>query len=182
MALEYGLKAYQFDSTNYFVTEKIASSYFYLRRYEDAIRYYLKPYGGGASKEILLNNNDYRVSYAYWALGDQEEALFYINGYKDYCIKTIELGRSHASNYYAYYDLAAIYCFLGETENAYRNLRIFNKKERIPLWWATLIKDDPLFDNIRDEPEFQQIVHNTQAKYQAEYERVRKWLEENDLL
>jgi molybdopterin converting factor small subunit len=37
-----------------------------------------------------------------------------------------------------------------------------------------------LFDNIRAEPEFQQIVRDVEAKYQAEYERVRKWLEEND--
>ena len=28
---------------------------------------------------------------------------------------------------------------------------------------------------INDEPEFQQIVHNVEAKYQAEHERVRKW-------
>jgi molybdopterin converting factor small subunit len=40
----------------------------------------------------------------------------------------------------------------------------------------------PVFDNIKDEPEFQQIVRDVEAKYQAEHERVRKWLEENDML
>jgi len=39
-----------------------------------------------------------------------------------------------------------------------------------------------LFDSIRDEPEFQQIVRDLEAKYQAEHERVRQWLEENDML
>ncbi|MEA3462953.1 MAG: hypothetical protein U9R49_13785, partial [Bacteroidota bacterium] len=134
------------------------------------------------SAELRLNQLDYRIGVAYWSLGDHEEALLYINNYKDHCIKSIELGRRHATEYYAYYDLAGISCLMGETEKAYENLRVFNQKERIPLWWATLIKHDPLFDNIRDEPEFQQIVHNTEAKYQAEYERVQKWLEENDLL
>ena len=43
-------------------------------------------------------------------------------------------------------------------------------------------KNDPLFDSIRDEPEFQQIVRDMEAKYQAEHERVRQWLEENDML
>ena len=38
-------------------------------------------------------------------------------------------------------------------------------------------KDDPLFNSIRNEPEFQQIVKDIEAKYQAEHERVRKWLE-----
>jgi molybdopterin converting factor small subunit len=39
-----------------------------------------------------------------------------------------------------------------------------------------------LFDNIRDETEFQQIVKDVEAKYQAEHEKVRKWLEENGML
>ena len=45
-----------------------------------------------------------------------------------------------------------------------------------------LIKNDPLFNSIRNEPEFQQIVRDVEAKYQAEHERVRKWLEEQGKL
>ncbi len=43
------------------------------------------------------------------------------------------------------------------------------------------IKDDPLFDSLRDEPEFQQIVRDVEANYQAEHERVREWLEEQGM-
>ena len=50
------------------------------------------------------------------------------------------------------------------------------------LWVTGNIKDDPMFSSIRDEPEFQQIVNDVEAKYQAEHERVRQWLEENDML
>jgi len=38
-----------------------------------------------------------------------------------------------------------------------------------------------LFDSIREEERFQKILLNMEAKYQAEHERVRKWLEEQDL-
>jgi hypothetical protein len=44
------------------------------------------------------------------------------------------------------------------------------------------IKDEPLFKYIRDEPEFRKIVSDPEAKYLAEHERVRKWLEENKKL
>ena len=44
------------------------------------------------------------------------------------------------------------------------------------------IKNNPLFDTIRNEPEFEQIVRDIEAKYQAEHERVRKWLKERDML
>jgi hypothetical protein len=37
-------------------------------------------------------------------------------------------------------------------------------------------------DNIRHEPEFPQNVQDIKAKYQSEHERVRQWLEDNDLL
>ena len=47
---------------------------------------------------------------------------------------------------------------------------------------TTLIKNDPIFDSIRNEPEFQQIVRDVEAKYQAEHERVKKWLEEQGML
>jgi hypothetical protein len=75
-----------------------------------------------------------------------------------------------------------VYAFRGEKDRAYENLRLFNELERIPLWWLDLFRIDPLFDPIRDEPEFQQILRDVEAKYQAEHERVRQWLEENDML
>lgn len=37
-------------------------------------------------------------------------------------------------------------------------------------------------DSIRDKPKFQQIVCDVEAKYQTEHERVKQWLEENNML
>jgi hypothetical protein len=81
-----------------------------------------------------------------------------------------------------YYDLAAVYAFTGETDEALANLQMFNQRLRMPLWVVTLIKNDPLLNSIRNEPEFQQIVRDIEVKYQAEHERVRKWLEEQGML
>jgi hypothetical protein len=39
---------------------------------------------------------------------------------------------------------------------------------------SMLMKTDPLFNSIRNEPEFQQIAKDIEAKYLAEHERVRK--------
>jgi hypothetical protein len=75
-----------------------------------------------------------------------------------------------------------LYAFRGEKEKAYENLRIFNQIEEVPYWMPGLIRSDELFESIRDEPEFQQIVRDVEAKYQASHERVRQWLEGNDML
>ncbi len=53
--------------------------------------------------------------------------------------------------------------------------------EFLPEWWTSLAKTDPLFDSIRSEDHFQKILQNMIVKNQAEYERVRKWLEENKM-
>jgi hypothetical protein len=50
------------------------------------------------------------------------------------------------------------------------------------LWWVSLAKHDPLFDSIRNEERFQKILQNMGKKYQAEHERVKKWLMEQGML
>jgi len=94
----------------------------------------------------------------------------------------VKLSRGMSVQLLSYYDIAAGHAFRGERDKAYENLKIFNQKQIMPLWAVTLIKVDPLFDSIRDEPEFQQIARDIEAKYQAEHERVRKWLEEQGML
>ena len=41
---------------------------------------------------------------------------------------------------------------------------------------------DPLFESIRQEDRFQKLFRVMEDKYQTEHERVRKWLEENEML
>jgi hypothetical protein len=50
------------------------------------------------------------------------------------------------------------------------------------LWWVTLIEKDPLFNSIRNEPEFQQIVIEVEARYQSEHKRVIKWMKEKGVV
>jgi hypothetical protein len=94
----------------------------------------------------------------------------------------IDSKRLFAQTLYPYYDLAGVFAFRGDKIKSYENLRIFNQRKIEALWMVMLIKTDPLFNSIRNEPEFQQIVRDVEAKYQAEHERVRKWLEEQGML
>jgi hypothetical protein len=114
--------------------------------------------------------------------GYKKEAEYFFNEQIKYSNRINELKRPE-NGLYTYYDLAGVYAFRGDKEKAYENLKIFNQKQiRMSLWVVTYIKNDPLFNSIRNESEFQQIARDIEAKYQAEHERVRKWLEENNLL
>jgi len=124
----------------------------------------------------------HRIAYAYSINGLTEKAEFYFDKQIEYSLAMINLNRLWAQYYFPYYDLAGVYAFRGEKESAYENLRAFNELKEVPYWMVVLIKRDPLFYSIRDEPEFQQIVRDVEVKYQASHERVRQWLEENDML
>jgi hypothetical protein len=120
------------------------------------------------------------IGYAFWANGFKEKAEYYFNKALERNIAMIELGRPFAD--LTPFSLAAFYAFSGDKDKAFENLRLINQKQRMPLYLIKEFRYNPLFDNIRDESEFQQIVRDVEAKYQAEHERVKKWLEENDML
>ena len=174
--------AYAIDSTNIGVLQNMGSNYMYLGQHEESLVYFKKYVDqlkllGGTSINIM-----HRIGYAYWQAGHFEEAEYYFDKQIETCNGLIELDRPQAQNANVYYDLAGVYAFRGEKDKAYENLEIFNQKESMYSAMVTMMKNDPMFNSIRDEPEFQQIVRDVEAKFQAEHERIRQWLEENDML
>jgi len=157
-------------------------NYMFNGQFEEALRYYAIFYETLKSIDQLSVNNMHRIAYVYWQKGFREEAEYYFNEQIKYSNRDNELGQLMSQLLYTYYDLAGTYSFRGEKKKAYENLRIFNQRQIELRWMVTLIKNDPLFDSIRGEPEFQQIIKDVEAKYQTEHERVRQWLEENDML
>jgi len=182
-ALKQYTKGYKIDTSDNEILHQIAWHYMNLGQFEESLIYYRK----WLEKEEQSTYSDYnilhRVGYVLWQNGFKEEAKYYLNEQKEYCDRLNDLGQLQSSNKYTYYDLAGIYAFLGDREKAYENLRIFNQKEN-EQWFGfgKTIKNDPLFNSIRDDPEFQQIAKDVEAKCLAEHERIRKWLEENEML
>jgi hypothetical protein len=122
------------------------------------------------------------IGYAYWRNGFKKEARYYYDTVLAVYDEMLELGRHPFQDFTTFHSLAAIHTFLGDNEKAYEYLRLFNQRQRMPLYMIKEIKNNPLFDNIRDESEFQQIVEDVETKYKTEHERVKNWLDENDML
>ncbi len=146
-------------------------------RYLDAANYVEESKKTGA----LTLQGSHRIGYAFWQAGKRKKAEYYFNQQISYSEESIKLNRITAQRKVAQYDLAGTYAFLGDKVKAYRYLDESDKKNTYPLWWITLIKNDPMFNNIRNEERFQKIQRNMESKYIAEHERVRKWLEEQGM-
>ena len=177
-SIEFEVKGYAIDSTYYGILYDMGNDYSWLGKYKESLKYFKKYYERLKTQVKLNTIGMHRIGYAYWENGDKEKAEYFFNKQIEYCNRKIELKRPGGEGLNTYYDLAGVYAFRGEKDKAYKNLRIYNKSQAIDFVMLMLIKSDPLFNNIRNEPEFQQIVKDLEAKYQAEHERVRTWLEE----
>ena len=181
-SIEFYKKSYQIDSSNISIQWSLGSNYMILGQHEEALKCFKKYY----EKLIIVSAASilgiHRLGWAYWQNGYKEKADYYFNEQINYCKKLNEMDRVLVLPYREFYDLAGVYAFRGEKVKAYENLRICNKQQMMPLWVIVYFKNDPLFNSIRNEPEFRQIVRDVEAKYQAEHERVRKWLEEQGTL
>jgi TolB-like protein/Tfp pilus assembly protein PilF len=182
-AIALGERYYALNASSTSILISLGKLHMFLGQYEESLAYIFR-YVERLEEIGSVDINDMaEVGYIYWQNGYREEAEYYLQKQINYCKSMIELGRAYADLFFlTYYDLAAVYAFKGEKDKAYENLRIYNQRQVENSWMVRSIKDDPLFDSIRDEPEFQQIVRDVESKFQAEHERVRKWLEENDML
>jgi len=182
-ALKYNFKGYAIDADDNEILRQIAWHYMFLSQFEVSLKYFKNWIEKEAQSSYSDYNSVHRVGYVFWQNGLKEKAEYFFKKQVEYCNRMNELGQLPSYNKYTYYDLAGIYAFWGDKEKAYENLRIYNQKDK-EQWFGfgKTIGSDPLFSSIRDEPEYQQIVKDTEAKCQAEHERVRQWLEENGIL
>jgi tetratricopeptide (TPR) repeat protein len=182
-AVELWEKVCAVDSNNTYALKSLGWDYIFQSQNEKSLKYFKKYVEKPEVSQQGRLNNMQRIGYVYWLNGFKKEADYYFNEQKKYCEESIKMKRSYAIiELGAYYDLAGVYAFMGDRDKAYENLRAWARLPVCPIWWVTFLKDDPLFNNLRDEPEFQQIVRDMESKYQAEHERVRKWMEENGML
>jgi TolB-like protein len=173
-------KCLTLDPDNYNYYRGLGDCYEMLGDMESAKECFNKYIAGLDTIETLGLRTRHRVGYCYLVTGQPEKADEYFEMQKKYCEESIELNRRYAMDATAYYDLACIYAFRGDKESAYSNLQLYNDKsgenEFHTLLW--FFKNDPLLKSIRNEPEFQSIYREIEAKYNNTHERVRKWLEE----
>jgi len=120
----------------------------------------------------------YFIGYGLWLMGEYEKAEYYFKleklGYEERLKQNDPYWFSEVS-----IDAAKAYAFTGDTERACESLeamlntyRVFSRMD------LAMIKLSPLFDPIRDETCYQDIIQKIEDNYSAEHDRVKRWLEE----
>ncbi len=181
-ASEYDLLAYEYDTLNSQGIINMGNYHYYMRHYREAYHYYSRYFQQLRVLGMLNPNHMDRMGHIFWTMDQRENARDYFNRFIEISNKCIQ--RKNVYGFQAaHFDLAGVYAFLDDKKNSYAHLEEYAAKNFQSHYLINYLKEqDPLFDHIRHEERFQEIVSDIEAKYQAEHERVRQWLEENGML
>jgi TolB-like protein/AraC-like DNA-binding protein/tetratricopeptide (TPR) repeat protein len=185
-SIEFYKKRYLTDSTKVNVLIRLGYFNSLIGNCQESLKYFKKYISEsevhGYSDYSSKWGMEYLIGYAFEQNGYRNESDFYFNRSTKTYIDVINSSQDERNNKFYFYRLAGIYAFRGDKRKAYENLNKMNKDQIAGLDEVILIKMDPLFSSIRNEPEFQRIVKYMEASYQAEHERIRKWLDEQGRL
>ena len=76
-------------------------------------------------------------------------------------------------NFFSHFNLFRIHAFFGQTESAISNLENLSEFGFV-YGWLNFIHEDPMIDNLRNDPEFVEIMN----KLEAESIEIRKMVNE----
>lgn len=160
-------------------------NYFYLKDFKKAFDNYnlsvkkaIENYNVSAEEagEIRIVHYDQVEPGYLLQLYDQQKANIYYQKLIQENLKEIKYNRPAAQSYDAHFCLACIYSALGQKEKAIDYLVQLKNRNINDVWLLTRLKHNPMLDNIRNEPEFAEVVKDVETKYQKEHERVGELL------
>ncbi len=169
-AIEAYQKVLQLFPENNFFLRKQAETYAYTTRFSESEEYWMKARDKINVEGLNVRRYNHRYAYTLWMNGKRRDAEQIFDEFISDCKEWISRD-SVTENSGIYYNLAGTYSFLGNKEEAIKWL----EKQEIEGFtiqdfpgflyaYENFILFDPLFDNIRNEEKFKQIVARAQEK------------------
>jgi TolB-like protein len=120
----------------------------------------------------------YLLGYGLWLMGEYEMAEHYFQLEIRMHEESLKQNEPYMHSGISI-DAAKAYAFTGDTEKACESLEAIQNRYRVvSSTFIAMIKLSPLFDPIRDEPCYKDIMQKMEVTRQEELDRVRRWLEE----
>jgi AraC-like DNA-binding protein/TolB-like protein len=91
---------------------------------------------------------------------------------------SINTHETDAALYYSHLYMAMNYSAMGEKEKALAYLKEVTNKKNISRYILIYMQSNPMFDNIRNEPEFKNIQMEFEKKYNKEHQRIATLLKQ----
>ena len=170
------INALQKDTSRTDIMKELGVICYYLGDYESAYAYYRLMFEITEAQGLFMYNGEKaKFGLILSELGMAEESERYFQDYLEYA--------ENDQSIYKDLSLAAYYSYTGETDSAIEHMELFSEQENYPYWYILFLEmDDPLFDHVKDNPEFQKILREIELKFWRYHKEIRDSLREKGLL
>jgi len=169
------INAYSKDSTRLDIMQEVGKIGYYMRDYESAYAYYKKFLTIKKEYDLdIYKGEDAKIGVVLEKVGKTAEAENLFKGYLEYAENDKSIYKDLSSAMY--------YSYKGDTQKALDHLKLFSQQDNYHYWTIIFVPIDPLVDNLKDVPEFQQIMEDIENKFWKNHERIKASLEEKKLL
>lgn len=162
------------DTTRFDLLQEVGKVYYYMGDYPTAYKYYRKFLDiRTAWKLDIFRFEDMKIGIVLEKVGKEKEARQMLEGFRKFAEtdKTI----------YKHLGLSVYYAHTGDRQKAIGHLDLFSKEENF-LYWVLLLKDEPAFDSIRDDPDFKRIVGKIEEKFWRKNREIAKMLKREGVI
>ena len=163
------------DSTRLDVMQEVGKICYFMRDYESAYNYYKKFIEIKEAQNLdIYRGENAKIGVVLSKMGLTEESEKYFMEYRN--------NAENDQSIYKHFSLAAYYSYKGDTEKAIEHLKLFSEQDNYHYWTVIFTQIDPLVDNIKDLPEFKEIMNDIEIKFWRSHEQIKASLKEKELL
>ena len=163
------------DSTRIDILQEVGKICYYQRDYESAYYYYKKFMDIRKAYDLdVYHVEDAKIAVVMAETGRKEEADELMDGFKELA--------ENDQTIYKNINLAIYYSYSGEKEKAIEHLKLFSQQENYHYWTIVFIPIDPLVDNIKNLPEFQELFEIVNSHFWKNHERLKETLKGKNLI
>lgn len=161
------------DTTRVDIVKEVARLSYCLDDYQAAYRYYRKLLELMQAQHLDLYRNEYlTMAIVYGKVGQKEKADELLKKFKGYMDKDETI--------YKNLQLGMYYAHLHQTEKALEHLRLFSKEDNF-IYWALLLREDPLVQYMKDTREFTKVMDDIETNFWKRHDKTKQMLEEKGL-
>ena len=163
------------DTSRLDVLQEVGKICYYQRNYKEAYRYYKKFTDVREIRNLdIYRGENAKIGYVMAQTGHKESAEALFNDFRDYA--------ENDKTLYKDLSLSVYYSYTGDVEKALDHLRMFSRQDHFYYWIVVFLNIEPLIDNIRELPEFQEIYKELETNFWNHQKQMRISLERQELI
>lgn len=163
------------DTMRVDILQEVGKICYFMRDYECALDYYQRYLDRKAEQQIdIYRGEDAKIGMVYSEMGMPEKADSLFQAYKAYADADMSM--------YKHLSLAVYYSHFGEIDRAMEHMEQFIQQKSFNYLLIPFLEIDPLTDPIRNTPRFKEMIHRMEEKISDHHEKIRRTLEEKNLI